>query len=501
MNPQNRDVPQNSFRSGTDISILIATKCPASREFCRTSLFCDGTIPGMRVFGLTGNIGSGKSTVAAMLREAGIPVLDADRISKEVTAPGGRAYDAVVQAFGRGIVRDDGSIDRKRLGEIVFSDPASRERLERITHPAILEAMKEAIAGIEREGHRAAVVEATLIHESGRKGLFEAVISVTCDRETAISRLAARDGMSRRQAEARLRAQMDADRKAGRFRLRDRQLGGHRVDPPPGRLRWQGRCWETGLPDRFPRWEERFPERLRHPLAGDVPSVGVEPREKAFVRSQRAGNTMPRERQKVWQRGGDEPLRGGARHGGGHVRHAVVDDTLFDEIGGRVCRRAGRFDRPPLVDGDIHHHRPGPHRRGSSPGKRGAAPAPPPPARWKRRRSASRTASFTASGVDRIVRTFPPHSRFASASFSGFTSRIVTFAPIRAAIRAALRPATPAPSTVTSPGGDPSVPGSSTPRPPHPFSSPRAPTWMERIPATSLIGRRIGSAPPDVTVS
>jgi dephospho-CoA kinase len=169
----------------------------------------------MRVFGLTGNIGSGKSTVAAMLREAGIPVLDADRISREVTAPGGRAYDAVVGAFGRGILRDDGSIDRNRLGEIVFADPSSRERLERITHPAIFEAMKEAIIGIEREGHRTAVVEATLIHESGRKGLSEAVISVTCDRETAITRLAARDGMTRGQVEARLRAQMPADRKAG----------------------------------------------------------------------------------------------------------------------------------------------------------------------------------------------------------------------------------------------------------------------------------------------
>lgn len=163
---------------------------------------------------MTGNIGSGKSTVAAMLREAGIPVLDADRISREVTAPGGSAYDAVVQAFGGEILRGDGSIDRKRLGEIVFADPGARERLERITHPAILEAMKNAIAGIDREGHRAAVVEATLIHESGRKGLFESVISVACDRETAISRLAARDGMSRSQAEARLRAQMDADRKA-----------------------------------------------------------------------------------------------------------------------------------------------------------------------------------------------------------------------------------------------------------------------------------------------
>jgi len=189
--------PQNSFKSGT-----------VSRKEA------GGTIPGMRVFGLTGNIGSGKSTVAGMLRASGIPVLDADRISREVTAPGGRAYGAVVETFGRGIVRQDGSIDRKRLGEIVFADPLQRSRLEEITHPAIFEAMKEAIAGIKREGHRAAVVEATLIHESGRKGLFEAVISVTCDRETAISRLAARDGMSRAQAETRLRAQMDSERKA-----------------------------------------------------------------------------------------------------------------------------------------------------------------------------------------------------------------------------------------------------------------------------------------------
>jgi dephospho-CoA kinase len=168
----------------------------------------------MRVFGLTGNIASGKSAVAAMLREAGIPVLDADRISREGTAPGGRAYDAVVEAFGRGILRADGTIDRKRLGEIVFADASLRARLEAITHPAILEAMKEALAELARGGHQAAVVEATLIHESGRKGLFEAVISVTCDRETQIARLTARDGISRSQAEARLLAQMDAERKA-----------------------------------------------------------------------------------------------------------------------------------------------------------------------------------------------------------------------------------------------------------------------------------------------
>ena len=156
--------------------------------------------------------------------------------------------------------------------------------------------MKEALAGIEREGHRAAVVEATLIHETGRKGLFEAVISVTCDRETAISRLVARGGMSRGQAEARLRAQMDAVRKA--------DASDYLIDnswvllmKPAARLpHWRRCCWEKGLADRFPRGEERYPERLRDPRAGDVPVVGVEPREKTVVRPQRAGNALHRER-------------------------------------------------------------------------------------------------------------------------------------------------------------------------------------------------------------
>jgi len=168
----------------------------------------------MRVYGLTGNIGSGKSTVAAMFREAGIPVLDADRISREVTSPGGAAYPDIASAFGPGILSPDGAIDRGKLAEIVFSDPSRRARLESITHPAILAAMKEALAQLAREGHPVAIVEATLIHESGRKGLFEAVISVTCDRAVQRERLAARGGLTREQAAARLSAQMDAEEKA-----------------------------------------------------------------------------------------------------------------------------------------------------------------------------------------------------------------------------------------------------------------------------------------------
>lgn len=168
----------------------------------------------MRVFGLTGNIGSGKSTVAEMFREAGIPVLDADRISREVTSPGGSAYRPLVEEFGTGILGPDGSIDRGRVAEIVFSDQARRTRLEAITHPAILEAMKAALARLAREGHPAAVVEAALIHESGRKGLFEAVISVRCDPSVQRGRLARRGELSREQATARASAQMDAEEKA-----------------------------------------------------------------------------------------------------------------------------------------------------------------------------------------------------------------------------------------------------------------------------------------------
>jgi dephospho-CoA kinase len=168
----------------------------------------------MRVYGLTGNIGSGKSTVAAMFREAGIPVLDADRISREVTAPGSPAFREIVEEFGPGILGPGGAIDRGRLAELVFSDPARRARLEAITHPAILSAMKESLGRISREGHAVAIVEAALIHESGRKGLFEAVISVRCDTEEQLRRLAVRGGMTREQAEARAAAQMGAGEKA-----------------------------------------------------------------------------------------------------------------------------------------------------------------------------------------------------------------------------------------------------------------------------------------------
>ena len=168
----------------------------------------------MRVFGLTGNFGSGKSTIAAMFRRLGIPVLDADLISRKATAPGGRAYPSIVLEFGDEILLPDGRIDRKKLGGIVFSDPARRKRLEAVTHPVIIESIKGYLERLSNKGCPAAMVEAALIHEADATEMFDAIIYVRCDEETQIRRVTERAGITRKEALSRLGAQLRADLKA-----------------------------------------------------------------------------------------------------------------------------------------------------------------------------------------------------------------------------------------------------------------------------------------------
>ncbi len=168
----------------------------------------------MRVFGLTGGIGSGKSTVARLFREEGIPVVDADRISREVTLPGTPAHADIVRRFGTEILLPDGRIDRKTLGAIVFADPAKRAVLEAITHPRILEGIRESVSAFAAEGHAVAIVEAALIHEKGRQGMFRAVIGVRCDRKSQVDRLMRRDRISREGALRIVSSQMDPEKKA-----------------------------------------------------------------------------------------------------------------------------------------------------------------------------------------------------------------------------------------------------------------------------------------------
>mgnify|MGYP001567620212 FL=1 len=168
----------------------------------------------MRIFGLTGGIGTGKSTVAGMFRDEGIAVVDADGIAREVTAPGQPVYKEILRLFEEGILLPDGGIDRRKLGDIVFADPVKRATLEELTHPAIAAGISAALSRLESEGRTVAIVEAALIHEKGRGGLFEAVIAVRCDKALQVRRLVARDGIPEDQALRRIASQLDPEEKA-----------------------------------------------------------------------------------------------------------------------------------------------------------------------------------------------------------------------------------------------------------------------------------------------
>lgn len=166
-----------------------------------------------RVFGLTGGIGTGKSTVARIFAARGVPVVDADALARDVVAPGTVANAEIAAAWPQAIA-PDGAVDRKKLAAIVFGDPAARARLERITHPRIQEASAARLTDLAGEGHPLAIYEAALLVESGRWRDFDGLIVVTASPERQIARAVARGGLSREQAEARVRAQLPTEEKA-----------------------------------------------------------------------------------------------------------------------------------------------------------------------------------------------------------------------------------------------------------------------------------------------
>ncbi len=163
----------------------------------------------MLTIGLTGGIGSGKSTVAKMLAELGAPSFDADKVGHDIYSPGGPAYHDVIAAFGQGIVAPDGTIDRKRLGPIVFSDPAQLKRLEAIVHPKMFERMREMVARMRAEGVTAPIViEAAILIEAHWQPLFDEIWLVMAPREHVIRRIEMERGLKPEQTEARIKAQL-----------------------------------------------------------------------------------------------------------------------------------------------------------------------------------------------------------------------------------------------------------------------------------------------------
>jgi dephospho-CoA kinase len=161
-----------------------------------------------RVIGLTGGIASGKSSVAAVLRELGYPVIDADALARQVVEPGSPALADIVARFGPEVVDATGRLDRKRLGEIVFADAAARADLNRITHPRIAAAGQAEIARHTAAGAPLVFYEAALLVENGLQRAFDGLVVVAVSPEIQLARLIARDGLSRAEAEARLAAQL-----------------------------------------------------------------------------------------------------------------------------------------------------------------------------------------------------------------------------------------------------------------------------------------------------
>ena len=171
----------------------------------------------MHVIGLTGGIGSGKSTVAKVLEEEGAAVLNADLVGHEVYLPGRPAYDEIIETFGRDVVAEDGTIDRKKLGPMVFGDPANLAKLNAITHPRIKEMMREKLGDLDGRGVKFAVLEAALLFDAGWDDLADEVWVTVAPARIAAERTSARSGIAIEQVLERIqKAQMESDERIRR---------------------------------------------------------------------------------------------------------------------------------------------------------------------------------------------------------------------------------------------------------------------------------------------
>lgn len=170
----------------------------------------------MRVYGLTGGIASGKSTVSAMFVAQGIPVLDADQVARSLVEPGQPALEEVVKAFGSAILHPDGSLNRDHLGTLIFRDATARATLNAIIHPRVRSTMAEEIGRLATQGTPLAMMDIPLLYEARDPADFAGVVVVWVSPATQLSRLMARNSLSDDDARARISSQMSLDEKAKR---------------------------------------------------------------------------------------------------------------------------------------------------------------------------------------------------------------------------------------------------------------------------------------------
>ena len=167
--------------------------------------------------GLTGNIATGKSTVSRAFAHLGAKVIDADQLAREVVMPGQPAHAAIVQEFGPGVLQEDGYLDRKKLGAVVFADPERRRRLEAITHPAVRARFQRILAVYDEEAFEGVVIwDVPLLMETGGDAAMDRVVVVASDEPTQLARLMQRDGCPEADARARMTSQMPLAEKVRR---------------------------------------------------------------------------------------------------------------------------------------------------------------------------------------------------------------------------------------------------------------------------------------------
>jgi dephospho-CoA kinase len=161
-----------------------------------------------RILGLTGGIASGKSTASARFAELGVPIVDADKLAREVVEKGTDGLAEIVKVFGPEVLDAEGALDRKKLGAIVFDDADLRKRLEQITHPRIAALSMQRMAAIATSGAPYGLYEAALLVEKGTHRAMNGLVVVAASPEVQLARVMKRDGLDEAAARARLAAQM-----------------------------------------------------------------------------------------------------------------------------------------------------------------------------------------------------------------------------------------------------------------------------------------------------
>jgi dephospho-CoA kinase len=167
----------------------------------------------LRRIALTGGIATGKSHVRALFDKLGVPTIDSDVLARQAVAPGTPGLDAVIARFGRQVLDQDGGLDRRKLGAIVFADPAARHDLESIVHPFVRGETDRWFASLDPRAHAFAIADIPLLYEVGRQGDFDAVIVAACEPHTQVQRVMKRDGLDEPGARQRIAAQLPIEEK------------------------------------------------------------------------------------------------------------------------------------------------------------------------------------------------------------------------------------------------------------------------------------------------